>query len=92
LFHYTLGKDTLSKSKELDEKYEVMDTIAAKVADFSKFFGEISKTALNAACNAGTVAVNNSYFAAGALMVVGVLEREGRVVVDFGNRNNAVRK
>jgi len=89
---YTLGKDTLSKAKELDEKYEVMDTAAAKVADFSKFFGEISKTALNAACNAGTAAVNSSYFAAGALMVAGVLDRAGRAAADFGNRNNAVKK
>jgi len=43
---YTLGKDTLSKAKELDEKYEVMDTVVAMVADFGKFFGEISKAAL----------------------------------------------
>jgi hypothetical protein len=43
LFHYTLGKDTLSKAKELDEKYEVMDTVAAKVADFSKQFEFLDK-------------------------------------------------
>jgi RNA recognition motif-containing protein len=93
---YTLGRDTLSKAKELDEKYEVMDTAAAKVADFGKFFGEISKAALiaagHAACTAGTAAVNSSYFAAGALKVAGVLNRAGRAAADFGNRNNAVRK
>jgi RNA recognition motif-containing protein len=93
---YTLGKDTLGKAKELDEKYEVMDTAAAKVADFGKFMGEKSKVALiaagNAACSAGTAAVNSSYFAAGALMVAGVLDRAGRAAADFGNRNNAVKK
>jgi RNA recognition motif-containing protein len=71
---YTLGKDTVSKSKELDEKYQVMNTAVVKVADFGKFMGEKSKVALiaagNAACSAGTSAVNSSYFAAGALKVV----------------------
>jgi len=93
---YTLGKDTLSKAKELDEKYQVMDTAAAKVADFGKFFGEISKTVLvaagHAACNAGTAAVNSSYFATGALMVAGVLDKAARAAADFGNRKNAVKK
>lgn len=102
---YTLGKDTLNKAKELDNKYQVMDTAAAKVADFRKFFGEISKatlvTAGHVACNAGTTTINNNYFATGALMVVGVLDRAAKATVNFsnrshvatnfGNRNNAIR-
>lgn len=93
---YTLGKDTLSKAKELDEKYQVMHIAAAKVVDFSKFFGEKSKAALiaagHAACSAGTATVNSSYFAAGALMVAGVLDKGAKAAADFGNRKNAVRK
>ena len=93
---YTLGKDTLSKAKELDEKYQVMDTVAAKVADFGKFFGKISKAALitagHEACNARTAPVNSSYFAIGALMVAGVLHRAAKAAANFGNRNNAAKK
>ena len=81
---YTLGKDTLTKAKELDEKYQVMDTAAAKVADFGKFFGEIL-------VSARTVAVNNSYFATGALMVAGALDRAARTAANFG-RKNVVKK
>lgn len=82
---YTLGKDTLSKAKELDEKYQVMDTAAAKVADFGKFFGEFL-------VSAGTAAVNSSYFATGALMVAGALDRAARASANFGNRKNVVKK
>jgi len=82
---YTLGKDTLSKAKEIDENYQVMDTAAAKVADFGKFFGE-------SLVAAGTAAVNSSYFATGALMVAGVLDRAARAAADFGNRKTAVKK
>ena len=93
---YTLGKDTLGKAKELDEKYQVMDIVAAKVADFGKFFGKMSKagliTAGHAACNAGTTPVNNNYFATGALMVVGVLDSATKAAANFGNRNNAAKK
>ena len=93
---YILGQDTFSKAKELDEKYQVMHTAAAKVVDFSKFFGEKSKVALtvagHAAYSAGTAAVNSSYFATGALMVSGVLDKAAKATADFANRNNAVRK
>ena len=93
---YTLGKDTLSKAKELDEKYQVMGTAAAKVVDFSKFFGEKSKEALIAAghvaCNAGTAAVNSPYFAAGALRVAEFLDKGAKAAADLGKRNNGVRK
>jgi len=70
---YTLGKDTLSKANELDQKYQVINTATAKVTSFGKFVGEKSKAALivagQAASSAGTTAVNSSYFASGALMV-----------------------
>lgn len=73
-----------------------MDTAATKAKDFAKFFGEISKAALitagHAACNARKIVVNNSYFATGALMVVGVLDRAAKAAADFGNRNNAAKK
>jgi len=73
-----------------------MDTAAAKVANFGKFFGKISIAALitagHAACNAGTTPVNNSYFATGALLVVGVLDRATKAAANFGNRNNATKK
>lgn len=82
---YTLGKDTLSKAKELDERYQVVDN----AADFGKFIGERAKEALIAA---GHKAVNSPYFAAGALMVAGVLDKGAKVAADFGNRNIAVRK
>lgn len=73
-----------------------MDTAVAKVEDFGKLFRKISIAALitagHAACKAGTTPVNSSYFATGALMVVGVLDRETKVAANFGHRNNAAKK
>ena len=82
---YTLGKDTLSKAKELDEKYQVLHTAAAKAADIGKFLG-------HAAYSAGKAAVNSSYFAKGALMVSVVLDKAAKATADFGHRGNAGKK
>jgi len=82
---YSLGKDTLGKAKELDEKYQVMHTAAAKAVDIGKFVGE-------KLVGAGQAAVNSSYFAAGALMVAGVLHKAADGAADFGKRRNAVNK
>jgi len=82
---YSLGKDTLGKAKELDEKYQVMHTAAEKAVDIGKFVGEKLVAA-------GHAAVNSSYFAAGALMVSGVLHKAANGAADFGNRRNAVNK
>jgi len=91
---YTLGKDTLSKANELDKKYQVVDTAAAKVTNFGKFVGEKSKEALvvagQAACSAGTAAVNSSYFASGALMFSGALDKAAKAAAGLGTRGNTV--
>jgi len=89
---YTLGKDTLSKANELDKKYQIIDTAAANVTSFGKFVGEKSKAALivagQAAYSAGTAAVNSSYFASGALMVSGALDKAAKATADLANRRN----
>jgi RNA recognition motif-containing protein len=91
---YTLGKDTLSKANELDQKYQVINTATAKVTSFGKFVGEKSKAALivagQAASSAGTTAVNSSYFASGALMVSGALTKAAKAAADLGTRGNTV--
>jgi len=91
---YTLGKDTLSKANELDQKYQVINTATAKVTSFGKFVGEKSKAALivagQAASSAGTTAVNSSYFASGALMVSEALTKAAKAAADLGTRGNTV--
>lgn len=91
---YTLGKDTLSKANELDKKYQILNTAAAKATSFGKFVGEKSKAALivagQAAYSAGTAAVNSSYFSSGALMVSGALDKAAKAAADLGNRGNTV--
>ena len=82
---YTLGKDTLSKAKELDEKYQVMHIAAANAVDISKFIGHV-------AYNKGIVVVNNSYFAKRALMVSRILHKVAKATADLGHRGNAVKK
>ena len=91
---YTLGKDTLSKANELDKKYQVLNTAAATVTTVGKFVGEKSLAALivagQAACTAGTAAVNSSYFASGASMVSGALNKAAKATADLGTRDNTV--
>ena len=57
---------------------------------------EIAKAALitagRATCNVGITTINSSYFATGALMVAGILDRAAKVAANFGNRNNAAKK
>jgi len=87
---YILGKDTVSKANELDQKYQVINTAAAKVTSFGKFVGEKSKAALivtgQAAYSAGRAAVNSSYFASGTLMVSGALNKAVKAAGGLGTK------
>jgi hypothetical protein len=85
---YTLGKDTLSKANELDKKYQVIDTAAAKVTSFGKFIEEKSIAALivagQAASSAGTAAVNSDYFASGVEKSIAELNVAGQAACSAG--------
>jgi len=88
------GKDTLSKANELDKKYQVTDTAATNLISLGKFVGEKTIAGLTvtgqAACSAGTAAVNSSYFASGASMISGALDKAAKAAADLGTKGNTV--
>lgn len=89
---YTLGKDTVNKAIELDQKYQVINTTATNLTSFGKFVGQAAYSAGTAAgrvaYSAGTAAVNSSYFASGAMMVSGALNKAAKAAADLGTRGN----
>ena len=88
------SKEALIAANELDKKYQVINTAATTATSFGKFVGEKSKEGLivagQAACSAGTATVNSSYFASGALMVSGALDKAAKAAAGLGTRGNTV--